>query len=137
MQTLLFVLSLVASAVANDSTPQNQLPATAPIGTKATKQSVKKTPSTKKIISDLVVGQCVILPGGGNLTESPCSSVVLQLVNGKDIIATRTDNDGEFSFTTEYGKTYTVNVDSKFYVVAAPTSAIPSGGKIEIQLKYK
>lgn len=92
-------------------------------------------PAKKK--ADEISGQCVILPGGGNLLVAPCPEVILSLQGKGAPIQARTDQNGLFEFTTEAGAEYKISSGSRFYEVVEPKKPVHSGQRIEVHLKQK
>ncbi len=86
-----------------------------------------------------VFGQCIVLAGNGNLDEIPCPNLTLKLepAVGKDILYTRTNENGLFEFTTKGEGKFTLGVMSRLYEVVAPTAAMSGTRKINLQLRQK
>lgn len=100
------------------------------------KKNVLNKQAPKKA-ADHIVGQCVVLPGGGNLMNAPCAEVILTLQGKGDPIHTRTDRIGQFEFVTEQGEEYKLVSGSKFYEMVQPDKPVHSGDSIEVHLKQK
>lgn len=92
---------------------------------------------TDKKKMDEISGQCVVLPGGGNLIVSACPEVILNLEGKGEALHARTDKNGLFEFSTEQGAEYKVTSGSRFYEVIDPKKPVHSGQRIEIHLKQK
>lgn len=95
-------------------------------------RKVKRNPDT-------ITGQCVVIPGGGNLIATPCTDTILTLVpvHPADSISVRTEHDGTFQFTIDHGQTYRIQPGSKYYEVVSPTDPISGGLNLQVQLRQK
>jgi hypothetical protein len=93
------------------------------------------TPTPKEKIQ----GECVVVPGGGNLMAQPCGNIILTLNSGKgsETLYSRTSNDGSFEFNVPAGKDYKLGVNSRFYEVLSPKNVLERGAKVQVQLKQK
>ena len=101
------------------------------------KEGVKK--GSRKGAAAKITGACVIVPSPMNPISGPCVNLVLVLKDpeGKDVLKDRTNSQGQFEFSTEAGKAYTVASGSKFYDVVSPKGQIRSGSSIELKLQQK
>lgn len=132
MKTLALLLAS-SFALAQAPTLQNIPPPRSKQGHE--KAVANDAPQKKKM--DQISGQCVVLPGGGNLIASPCPEVILNLEGKGEPLHARTDRNGIFEFATEQGAEYKVSSGSRFYDVVEPKRPVHSGQQIEIHLKQK
>jgi hypothetical protein len=86
-----------------------------------------------------ISGQCIILAGNGNLDTSPCVNLTLTLDagNGKDILNTRTNENGMFEFSAPADAKYKISATSRFYEVVSPKDFISGTHRFQLQLKQK
>jgi hypothetical protein len=86
-----------------------------------------------------ISGQCIILAGNGNMDTSPCVSLTLTLDagNGKDILTTRTNENGMFEFSAPADAKYKISATSRFYEVQSPKDFISGTHRFQLQLKQK
>jgi len=135
IQFILILFTSVAFAQNNDGMPH--FPNGSRPGKSVTGQNSTTNSQPPKKSPDSIIGQCVVIPGGGNLIASPCPEVILTLQGKGDPISTRTDRMGMYEFATEQGQQYKVLSGSKLYDVVQPKDPIFSGQKVEIHLKQK
>jgi hypothetical protein len=86
-----------------------------------------------------LVGHCTLLAGGGNLFESPCNGIMLALKDGGgvELMQTRTDKNGEFTFEASEGVDYHVTAWSRFYAVVSPLGVLHAGQRIDLKIKQQ
>jgi len=79
-----------------------------------------------------IEGQCVIIPGGGNMMAQPCGNLLLTFIPEKkgETLYTRTTNDGSFEVNVPAGKKYKIGSSSKFYEVVSPLDELQRGEKV-------
>lgn len=131
---LIFVSSFAFAQIPQQDTPTDMPPVhTRPRGKKKSIFN-KKAPAKA---ADHIVGQCIVLAGGGNLMNAPCPEVILTLEGKGEPIHARTDRIGQFEFVTEQGEQYKLVSGSKFYEMVQPTEAVHSGDSVEVHLKQK
>ena len=122
-----FILFLILSPITSADTNSGKRVG---VGKKTDLESASKN-------SDTIRGICIIIESATNPVASTCMNLLLILndLQGNEMMRTRTTAQGQFEFSADSGKAYRIISGSKFYELVSPTSPIHGGDKIQVQLQ--
>ncbi len=139
----LLTLAIATAAWADDTSTNLVPPATtaSPAGHGGGRRSNKRgsVQNNKKNVGT-ISGKCALIANQKNPFPSTCSDTQLILSDdkGTELLRTRTDKDGNFSFgDTVAEQSYQITPVSHSYEVFSPKKALHSGDVVDLKIQQK